>query len=285
MTSGAVPDPVLPTVVIPVFNAPEETAHCLSSVLAHTSPSASVLVINDASTDPEIEALLLQWAGRAPASWRIERNPENLGFVGTANRGLNLAGGDIVLLNSDAVATRGWLQGLALCLQSDPDIATATPWTNNGEIASIPVFCQDNPVPDDPDAVAVAVRQAGPPDYPELPTAVGFCMAIARRAIDRVGVFEASVFGRGYGEENDFSMRARQAGMRNVLCDDTYVVHLGGRSFGPLGLRPDESSMQRLLDRHPDYLERVMDFIRQDPLAPRRRAVLAAIERAGLRLG
>lgn len=277
-------DRPLPTVVVPVFNAPEETAQCLSSVLAHTPESAPVLVIDDASTDSRISALIEQWKRRAPESWRFETNPENLGFVATANRGMDLASGDVVLLNSDTVTTPGWLEGLARCLGSDPDIATATPWTNNGEIASIPGFCQNNPVPDDPDAVAGAIRRSGSPRYPELPTAVGFCMAITRRAIERIGVFDATVFGKGYGEENDFSMRARQAGMRNVLCDDTYVVHLGGRSFGPLGLRPDDSSMQRLLARHPEYLDEVMDFIRRDPLAARRRVVLAAIDQAGVSL-
>ncbi len=129
------------------------------------------------------------------------------------------------------------------------------------------------------------MQEVAPPLYPDLPTAVGFCMAIARRAIDRVGLFDEARFGRGYGEENDFSLRARAAGLRNVLCDDVYVVHLGGRSFGPLGLRPGETSMQSLLERHPDYLDRVHAFIEADPLAARREAVLDALARAGLRLG
>jgi hypothetical protein len=110
-------------------------------------------------------------------------------------------------------------------------------------------------------------------------------MAIARRAIDRIGLFDEALFGRGYGEENDFSMRAREAGLRNVLCDDVYVAHIGGRSFGPLGLKPDAGSMQRLLSRHPDYLELVQDFIAKDPLAVRRREILDALDRAGVRLG
>ena len=274
-----------PTVVVPVFNAPDETARCLESLLAHGDASTRVIVIDDASTDNRVPELLAAWRRQAPASWRFEANRENLGFVATANRGMRATSGDVVLLNSDTVTTPGWLQGLARCLASDPAIATATPWTNNGEIASMPGFCQVNPVPDDPAAVAEAIRQAGAPLYPDLPTAVGFCMAIAREAIEQVGVFEEAVFGRGYGEENDFSMRAQQAGLRNVLCDDSYVVHLGGRSFGPLGLEPNEESMQRLLGRHPGYLEQVMKFIREDPLADRRRAVLAAIERAGVRLG
>ena len=107
----------------------------------------------------------------------------------------------------------------------------------------------------------------------------------SRRAIDRVGLFDEERFGKGYGEENDFSMRARQAGMRNVLCDDAYVVHLGGRSFGPLGLKPDESSMQRLLALHPDYLQIVQAFISEDPLSGRREELVAQMEREGIRLG
>jgi hypothetical protein len=63
------------------------------------------------------------------------------------------------------------------------------------------------------------------------------------------------------------------------------VAHRGGQSFGPLGLEPDHSSMQRLLSRHPGYLERVQAFIREDPLAGRRAAVLAALHRAGVALG
>jgi GT2 family glycosyltransferase len=191
----------------------------------------------------------------------------------------------VVLLNADTELTPDWLQGLARCLDSDAAIATATPWTNNGEIASLPAFCQVNPVPPDRAAVARVIAAAGPPVYPELPTAVGFCMAIARRAIERVGLFDEQLFGRGYGEENDFSMRARSAGLRNVLCDDVYIVHLGNRSFGPLGLKPDEDSMRRLLSRHPDYLDLVQAFIAQDPLAGRRQAILDALHRAGLRLG
>jgi GT2 family glycosyltransferase len=211
-------------------------------------------------------------------------NAENLGFVRTANRGMQLTRGDVVLLNSDTEVTRGWLHGLGRCLAADTAIATATPWTNNGEIASLPRFCAANPVPADAEAVAAVVAGAGPARYPELPTAVGFCMAVARRAIDRLGLFDETLFGTGYGEENDFSMRARDAGMRNVLCDDVYVVHLGGRSFGPLGVKPGEDSMRRLLSRHPGYLEQVQDFIAADPLAERRRAILEALDRAGVSL-
>ena len=129
------------------------------------------------------------------------------------------------------------------------------------------------------------MARSGSPLYPDIPTAVGFCMAISRRAIDRVGMFDEQLFGRDYGEENDFCMRAQAAGMRNVLCDDVYVVHLGGRSFGPLGLKPGAESMQRLLDVHPGYLALVEAFIAADPLGQRRQAIVEALRRARIALG
>jgi len=276
--------PRLPAVIVPVFNAADELDACLASLAATVPAPGEVLIIDDASPDPAVRRLLGAWAARNRPGWRFLRHLENRGFVGTANRGMRMTSGDVVLLNSDTLAAPGWLQGLQRCLDADPAIATATPWTNNGEIASLPEFCRANPVPPKLEAVAAAIRASGPPTYPELPTAVGFCMAVSRRAISRVGLFDEALFGRGYGEENDFSLRAAQAGLRNVLCDDVYVAHRGGRSFGPLGLAPDSSSMQRLLSRHPEYLERVQAFIRDDPLAARRAAVVAALHRAGVAL-
>lgn len=282
MSSG---EPRLPAVIIPAYNAAAELDHCLQTVRATVPAETEVLLIDDASPDPAVARLIRGWRNKGGPNWRFLANPDNLGFVATANRGMRLCAGDVVLLNADTEVTPGWLEGLARCLASDAAIASATPWTNNGEIASLPRFCVANPAPPDRDAVAGVISAAGPPGYPELPTAVGFCMAIARCAIDRIGLFDETLFGRGYGEENDWSMRASAAGMHNVLCDDVYVVHLGGRSFGPLGLNPDEGSMQRLLSRHPAYLRLVQAFIAEDPLAARRGVILDAIERAGLSLG
>lgn len=279
------PDHYAPiSVVIPVYNAAEELDASLDSVHGTIPATTEVLVIDDASPDPAVPIVIEKWRRRSPGHWVFRANSENLGFVGTANLGMQATTGDVVLLNSDTLVAPGWLEGLQRCLASDPSIATATPWTNNGEIASFPEFCAPNPVPADLASLAEILRTNSIGDYPELPTAVGFCMAIARSAIRRIGLFDQRLFGKGYGEENDFSMRARAAGLRNVLCDDVYVAHLGGRSFGPTGLKPDESSMRRLLSRHPGYLELVEDFISRDPLAARRAQLLTALRRAGIAL-
>lgn len=267
----------MPLVVIPVFNARAHAQACLASVGQYT-PGARILVIDDASTDPGVRPLLESWV-REERHRELIVHQSNQGFVRTANEGMRRAEGHVVLLNSDTQVTPGWLVRLARCMDSDPGIATATPWTNNGEIASFPRFCAANDMPDDPARLAEIIGAGGQPEYPDIPTAVGFCMAISNAAIKHVGFFDEEAFGKGYGEENDFCLRAAAAGMRNVLCDDAYVAHHGGASFSPLGLRPDANTMRRLLEKHPGYQEMIEAFIRTDPLA-RRREFLAAQVRA-----
>ncbi len=275
-----------PTVIIPVFNAHEDLDACLNSVSATVGNDTQVIIIDDASTDERVVPLVENHVRAGGPRWRFVRQVSNRGFVSTANLGMRLAPGDVVLLNSDTIVTPGWLERIGACLRSDDCIATATPWSNNSEITSVPEFCSNNPVPEQ--AVEIAIRIAetvlrdGGPRYPDLPTAVGFCMGISRRALDSVGCFDEERFGRGYGEENDFCMRASEHGFRNVLCDDTYIVHRGGSSFGPLGLRPDEDSMNRLLERHPGYRSLVSEFISNDPLSSLRERLTAEVIAAGL---
>ena len=274
----------LPTVIVPIHNAIEDLDRCLEALRRNSHTLTHVLLLDDASDDPRIDPLLKRWILRMGPSWKLVQNKVNLGFVGTVNRGMSMTQHDVVLLNSDTLVTPGWLEGLAGCLASDERIATATPWTNNGEIASIPRFCNANSVPDQLEEIGEVFRSVVKPQYPELPTAVGFCMAISRSAINTLGTFDEKTFGLGYGEENDFSMRARNAGWRNVLCDNVYVAHVGGRSFEPRGIRPDDDAMRRLLACHPGYLDLVRRFIADDPLARHREGVVSALRRAGIEL-
>jgi GT2 family glycosyltransferase len=144
----------LPTIIIPIHNAPRALAACLESVRRTVPRATEVLLLDDASDDPDIQPLIRQSLGSAGPAWRMERQTQNLGFVATVNRGMQMTDCDVVLLNSDTIVTPGWLQGLHRCLQSDEMIATATPWSNNGEIVSMPRFCFNNPVPAALDAIA-----------------------------------------------------------------------------------------------------------------------------------
>lgn len=272
----------LPVVVVPVFNALEAVDACLAALDRTLAPGTRVLLADDASSDPRVPALLEGWVRRTRLEARLVRRERNLGFPANCNAAFAETGeDDVVLLNSDAEPQGPWLERLAACLASDPRIASATPWSNNGEIVSFPCFVSPNPVPGDPAAIAIAAARLAPA-YPILPTAVGFCMALRRAALCAVGGFDAETFGRGYGEENDWCLRAEAHGWRHVLCDDAYVVHHGHASFAATGLAPGGENLRRLNARWPGYNERIARYILDDPLrGPRQRlaealAMLAA---------
>ena len=79
-------------------------------------------------------------------------------------------------------------------------------------------------------------------------------MCIRRACLDQIGPFDAERFGRGYGEENDFCMRAAGAGWRNVLAGDVFVYHEGAVSFSGERLALTENAGKTLADLYPDYL-------------------------------
>lgn len=267
------------SIIVPVFGAAAELAACLASLEETVGRGVPVLVADDASPGADV-AHVIASAARGKLDLQHVRRERNLGFVGNVNLALReSAPHDVVLLNSDTLTTPGWLEALRRCAASDDRIASITPWSNNAEICSVPDFCRSAPVPDDLAAVAAAAA-AATPEYPDLPTGVGFCLFLRRAALEAVGDFDQATFGRGYGEENDWCLRAEAHGWRNVLCDDAYVAHRGGASFGPEGHAPGGENLARLNARYPGYNARIAEFILHDPLRPLRERLAQRLQAA-----
>src|SRR5688572_14962423 len=192
---------------------------------------------------------------------------------------------DVILLNSDTEVADGWVDRLGAHFAADTGIGTVTPFSNNATICSYPRTLASNRLPpgettaslDQAFAAVNAGRRA------DIPTAVGFCMAIARRCLYRVGPFDTERYGTGYGEEVDFCMRAARAGFRNVLAGDVFVRHVGEVSFSGTGQSSDarRAKAQATVDAlYPEFQERLREFIPSDPLRLlRRRADLERLRR------
>jgi glycosyltransferase involved in cell wall biosynthesis len=186
---------------------------------------------------------------------------------------------DVVLLNSDTVVTERWLDKLQAAAASAADIATVTPFSNDATICSIPRALAVNALPagHDVESFGRLVERCAAREYPRLPTGVGVCLYIKRRALESVGLFDAARFGLGYGEENDFCMRALQAGFVHVLDDATFIYHAGQRSFGASRRDRVRVAERRMRARHPRYRATVASFLREDPLRAARERVVRAL--------
>ncbi|MEI2419548.1 glycosyltransferase, partial [Arthrospira platensis SPKY2] len=221
------------TIIVPIYNAPDELEVCIYRLLKYTTISSKLLLIDDASTDSRIGEILSQM--QHYRNIRLLKNEHNLGFTRTINRGIAESGrDDIVLLNSDARVTPRWLEGLRRAVASDPHIGTVTPMSDRAGAFSAPQIGNENDLPPEVTEIdyAVAFRRRSQGFYPTVPTGNGFCMYIRRSCIDDVGLFDENAFPRGYCEENDFCMRARKLGWKNIMDDRTYIFHDRNKSFG-----------------------------------------------------
>jgi GT2 family glycosyltransferase len=271
-------------VIIPVYRGVAETLACIDSVLADPVADMRVVVVEDASPDAALVEALRKLAAKGRIVLR--RQPRNRGFPATANAGMAAAGDhDVVLLNSDTLVPPGWLARLQAAALSEPDIGTVTPLSNDATILSYPAPEGGNPVPDAAatsrlDAMAQAANGAA---LVEIPSAIGFCMYIRRDCLDAVGLLREDVFAQGYGEENDFCLRARHLGYRHVAATGVFVGHVGGHSFGAAKQHLIERNLRVLNRLHPGYDALVEAHLAADPLAPARRRMDAARWRDGIR--
>ncbi len=231
------------TVIIPVYNGYEDVRLCMDSILKHTDLTRhQVLLVNDKSPDERILPLLKGYVGDHV---KLIDSPVNEGFSASVNKGMTATDTDVILLNSDTIVTKNWIEKLQACAYHDLETGTVTPLSNSATLCSVPIMCQDNKVPENVtiDEYAEIIQRCSMKVYPRITVAVGFCMYIKREVIDLVGLFDGATFERGYGEENDFCNRAEQYGYKHVMCDDTFIYHKGTVSF----LTEEK---QRLIDAH-----------------------------------
>lgn len=242
------------TVAVPIYGQPAEVRRCVDSLLAHTTGRARLLLVDDASPDPQILAALGAYRGLSDIT--VLRNETNRGYVATCNEAMTWAGeDDVVLLNSDTEVGPRWLENLRLAAYSRPNVATVTPLSDNAGAFSAPDLNEKAEWPEGlvfPD-VARLVTANALGHLPVVPTGSGFCMYVRRDALDAVGGFDVDAFPRGYGEENDFCIRAARVGLLNVLDDRTYVHHVRSASFGASKAELYAASQRVLQERYPEY--------------------------------
>jgi GT2 family glycosyltransferase len=272
---------VLPVdIIVPIFNAEADVRACLAALDSSGLPqTCTVWLMDDASSDPAISKILQDFQRSSDLATQLIRQPNNLGFVGNVNDALLRTRNDVVLLNSDTLVTKGWLQALLQSAERHAKAASITPFSNNAEICSFPELCVNHPVPGNLSALAQACENTAANEV-ELPTGVGFCMYMRRAAIAQIGLFDAATFGLGYGEENDWCVRARAWGWANLLCNRAYVAHVGGRSFACVDAaqQAKRGNGKRLLARYPHYDIEVQRFIAADPVAGARAALQASLD-------
>lgn len=263
-------------IIVPVYRGLEDTQRCLNSIVrARNRTPWRLVVVDDCSPEPELSQWLNTFAAsQSPQTITLIRHDKNLGFVHSINDGLRVVTGqDVVLLNSDTEVTDGWLDRLRKACHRESRIGTATPWSNHATIFSYPCWPDggDLPVGWSPHQIAALCAQWLDGQTIDVPTGHGFCLYIKAACLADSGPFDAEAFGLGYGEENDFCLRAAKLGWRHVHALDTYVYHRGSVSFGAQRDQRVQQAMRIIRNRYPAYESEVQRLVLADPWERARR--------------
>lgn len=275
-------------IIIPIYNGYDFLIPLFSSIANDVHKvGCRLIIINDCSSDEKVIKLLDSFYVSFPSlsNSLIIHNDENVGFVRTVNKAYTYVNSPFfVILNTDTEVPIGWLQRLVSPLIKNSVYASATPWTNSGEIFSFPRWLENNDLmlgynANEVDCFFREIDYNA--SYIDVPTGIGFCMAIRKSVVDKIGFLDENTFLKGFGEENDWCMRASASGYKHAFVTNLFVYHKHGGSFSSEEkLRLLERNSLKLIKKHPDFEEKIFDFILADPLASYRNIILFRLLRS-----
>ncbi|WP_209125686.1 glycosyltransferase [Alkalihalobacillus sp. BA299] len=221
-------------VIVCVHNALNDVKECLESLIAKETVPFNLIVIDDGS-DQQTEKFLKSFANKY--SVQLIRNKHAVGYTKAANQGLKLSKANYcVLLNSDTIVTLRWLEKLIQCIETESKVGIIGPVSNAASWQSVPEVIENNDWATNLLNLTVeeqsrVVEKASLKSYPEVSFLNGFCLMIKREVINTIGYFDQDTFAKGYGEENDYCLRAVGAGFKLKVSDDCFIYHKKSKSY------------------------------------------------------
>lgn len=127
-------EPILISVILPVYNAAEYVEEAIKSILDQTYPNFELIILNDGSTDNSIDKIKLFKDSRI----RLINDPQNRGLVYRLNQGLDLARGTyIARMDADDYSVPIRFEKQVAFLEAHPEIGVLSSWFEVMENAKI----------------------------------------------------------------------------------------------------------------------------------------------------
>lgn len=225
------------SIIILTINQLFYTKQCIASVIENTEHSnIELILVDNGSTDGTLK--YLDDLSQKYEFVKIIVNNRNLGFAAAVNQGINTANGDyVVLLNNDTLVFSGWLTQLIAASKNSGDrVGLVGPRSNYVKGAqSIPSELIKGITSSNYQQIAQEWLSKHYGQYRETKRLVGFCLMIRREVLDSIGLLDER-FAKGCYEDDDFCLRASQAGFRLIIADDILIYHFGSMSFKGNGL-------------------------------------------------
>lgn len=278
---------------ITVYNGRAFVPECLGSAASMRSERAEIdlLVLDDASPEPGFSEDIEVLCGELGITYYL--TPRNLGIPRNVNLGLLAAmdqGYDyVVIANSDVLFAANLVDEMLHTFDLDPSIGSVTSWSNNVSMFSLPNEDPDRFLHDQRvvDWLGGVLTEAFPGKALDIPAGISFSFMVPTKVLAEVGLMDP-IFGRGYCEETDWSLRSLELGYRIALGVSCFTYHRGGGTNVDAGLvsagHTTVPEHEEIIDmRYPGFRAQVADFVHSGRLANASDEAVRAIMKAGAR--
>jgi GT2 family glycosyltransferase len=241
------------TVVIPSYRDADKVRALVRSVRKTTRRDLVRIVVTDDASGPEHLAALAKIRGID-----VIEGESNAGFAANVNRGLRAAapGDDVVVLNSDMLALRGWLASLQFAAVRYPDVGIVTAkllYADDRIQFAGSIRNQGAPEWFD-HRYRFKPRNWGPANVPQrVLAATGACMYCKHEVIEQIGLFDER-YPMAY-EDVDYCLRAWQAGLAVLYWPIAELRHLESVTRGSEVGERERTSQRVFWDRWGDFFD------------------------------
>lgn len=214
------PDTLLFSIIVPVYNRPDEIADLLKSLEVQTDSGFEVVIVEDGSTQPCLNSEVgrdgtLKVQGHDNIRIQYFRK-ENEGRSIARNYGMNRANGDyFVFVDSDCILPPEYIERLRDCLKVNPVDCFGGP-----DAAHDSFTPTQKAINFAMTAFLTTGGIRGGKVSMEKFTPRTFNMGFSKEVFDKVGGFREM-----FSEDIDMSTRIRLAGYSISLYPDVYVYH------------------------------------------------------------
>lgn len=236
-------------VVIPFYNMWHLTHARLYELYRHIDVGIDIILVDDASTEKlEIDGGIVWWQNQVKKhSIRYYRNPENLGFGGSCNKGARVAfenvGADaVVFLSNDVMIGGNFISPILGILDATPNVLIGGQIVDWRAGWNQVIFRGHEMV---------------------IPYAAGWLLACTKDVWNRLGGFDP-IFGRFDFEDVDLSTTAIALGIELKGLNISYLKHLSGVTIATLPIdrmaetvKNKQKYVEKWEGRWPEIIERL----------------------------
>jgi GT2 family glycosyltransferase len=198
------------------------------------------LIVVDSGSEKETKDYLAAFSKKYDC--KLITNISKTDYTIASNQGLKLSTSKYcVLLNSDTIVTIHWLEKLINCMESESSIGIIGPLSNSASYQSVPKDVNGNGGTVNAldnlgskkltiEQMANLVERQSKKKYPVVNQVNGFCFMINRSVIEKIG-YQDEINFPCYGGEDDYCIRAGNAGFKLKVADDCYIYHYKSKSY------------------------------------------------------